>query len=570
MATLGSLVVSLAVDTAKFQGDLGRAATIAESRMRNIKDVSTKALGAITIAATAAGAALTVALKGAVDRADNMRDLAQASGVTVEQLSRLAFAGKQSGVEIEQIGKALAKLSQDGATDANAALLKLADQFAAMPDGARKTALAIEQFGLRLGPGLIPLLNEGADGLRKMAEQSDAVGNTLSTSAAAGADELNDKLGLLRATIDGLSNTLAAQMLPTLNGIASEFLRAATGAGNLQRMSAQLATGLKLLVDVGFSVYQTFNVVGTAIGALAAAAVSVAKGDFAGAAAVYKGHLEDIVESNRKANVFLETLWSDRAEMAEASAERITGGNGDLPSTAKAPKPDFGFTDGTRASAEAAAKRAEDYYAERAFQAELAEDIDRKAVQGLEEIAGKMEQIHEQTARQNAQMSVFAEQSARNMQDSFAQFLFDPFDQGLKGMLAGFLDTIRRMVAEAASAQILGSLFNFIGGKAGGGVGAFFSNMAGGILGKRAGGGPVSAGGAYLVGERGPELLQMGSMGGNVIPNHAMGGGITINNHIDARGADAERIMAMLPPLLKQNSDQTVARIRDMNGRGRL
>jgi phage-related minor tail protein len=136
--------------------------------------------------------------------------------------------------------------------------------------------------------------------------------------------------------------------------------------------------------------------------------------------------------------------------------------------------------------------------------------------------------------------------------------------------LAGFLDTIRRMVAEAASAQILGSLFNFTGGKAGGGVGAFFSNMAGGILGKRAGGGPVSAGGAYLVGERGPELLQMGSMGGNVIPNHAMGGGITINNHIDARGADAERIMAMLPPLLKQNSDQTVARIRDMNGRGRL
>jgi hypothetical protein len=37
------------------------------------------------------------------------------------------------------------------------------------------------------------------------------------------------------------------------------------------------------------------------------------------------------------------------------------------------------------------------------------------------------------------------------------------------------------------------------------------------ISGKRAAGGPVSAGGAYLVGEKGPEILQMGSSGGNVI-----------------------------------------------------
>ena len=31
----------------------------------------------------------------------------------------------------------------------------------------------------------------------------------------------------------------------------------------------------------------------------------------------------------------------------------------------------------------------------------------------------------------------------------------------------------------------------------------------------RASGGPVAAGGAYIVGERGPEILQMGSRGGN-------------------------------------------------------
>ena len=61
---------------------------------------------------------------------------------------------------------------------------------------------------------------------------------------------------------------------------------------------------------------------------------------------------------------------------------------------------------------------------------------------------------------------------------------------------------------------------------------------------QRAVGGPVSAGGAYLVGERGPELLQMGSRGGNIIPNNAIGGGNTTNNmitvNVDASGSSIQ------------------------------
>jgi hypothetical protein len=45
------------------------------------------------------------------------------------------------------------------------------------------------------------------------------------------------------------------------------------------------------------------------------------------------------------------------------------------------------------------------------------------------------------------------------------------------------------------------------------------------VKGRRATGGPVSAGGTYVVGERGPELLTMGSSEGVITPNHALGGG---------------------------------------------
>lgn len=43
-------------------------------------------------------------------------------------------------------------------------------------------------------------------------------------------------------------------------------------------------------------------------------------------------------------------------------------------------------------------------------------------------------------------------------------------------------------------------------------------------LSERASGGPVSAGRSYLVGERGPEVITMGSSNGNVIPNRELGG----------------------------------------------
>lgn len=42
--------------------------------------------------------------------------------------------------------------------------------------------------------------------------------------------------------------------------------------------------------------------------------------------------------------------------------------------------------------------------------------------------------------------------------------------------------------------------------------------------GRRAAGGPVMAGGTYLVGERGPELLSMGTGSGNITPNDQLGG----------------------------------------------
>lgn len=61
----------------------------------------------------------------------------------------------------------------------------------------------------------------------------------------------------------------------------------------------------------------------------------------------------------------------------------------------------------------------------------------------------------------------YAKSAARNIQSSFADFLFDPFDKGVKGMAQEFGKILQRMAAEAAAAQIMKGLFGSMGGKDG-------------------------------------------------------------------------------------------------------
>lgn len=89
-------------------------------------------------------------------------------------------------------------------------------------------------------------------------------------------------------------------------------------------------------------------------------------------------------------------------------------------------------------------------------------------------------------------------------------------------------DMALQMLKAGIQAELMAGLFGqgpLAGqrGTTGGGLLSGFASLFGGF---RASGGPVSAGRAYLVGERGPEIIVPRSAG-EVIPNHKMkvGGG---------------------------------------------
>jgi hypothetical protein len=607
----------MAVDTARFQGDLGKAAYIAEARMRNIRDTARKTALQLSAMGTVLAGALIAATKSGINAADEMKDLAAAAGTTTEEMSRLGYAADQSGSNIESLQKAMAKLAQDGVVDTAEAIKDLADEFKALPDGALKTARAMDIFGERIGPKLIPLLNEGRAGIEKLGAEADILGITIDSGVAAAASNFNDQLTTLNGVAKSFKQTLAAELLPSLNQVAAQLVDAAKRGEGFREFAVFSAKVVRGFASAAVTLGAALDALGTTIGARAAQLAALGRLDLTAFSNIGDELTADLTRKGQNFRSTISAIWNDQQTLLMESAGVIAKvnsiiGQGDAVIEAS-------FERSRKASEEAAKRRVKELEAARRAAAEqqqmLAAGYQSVVEEGLAAIQSQespaeaitrqfeeqryaLEQLaatypafadaaQEALARAAAnadeqlealkripavieesasEMSVFAEQAGRNLQDSFARFLFDPFKDGLNGMVAGFADTLRQMVAELAAKQLLLAFFNWAGGL-GGGIGSFFSGMGSGIS-PRASGGPVAAGGAYLVGERGPELF-MPRSSGTIVPNGAMAG-VTVNYSIDARGADADRIMSIMPGLMRQTEERTVARVQELLQRGRL
>ena len=147
-------------------------------------------------------------------------------------------------------------------------------------------------------------------------------------------------------------------------------------------------------------------------------------------------------------------------------------------------------------------------------------DAEKKAKEEAEELEATFEKIGE-SVRSDL---------VNNLTDAITEG--KSFGDAMKNVLGNLK---KRLINLAIDKAITGIGSSLSGGKG-------FTGFLGGLFGKKERGGRVSAGGAFLVGERGPEILQMGSKGGNIIPNSAIGKGgggttnmVTVN--VDASGS---------------------------------
>lgn len=140
-------------------------------------------------------------------------------------------------------------------------------------------------------------------------------------------------------------------------------------------------------------------------------------------------------------------------------------------------------------------------------------------------------------------MQDIAKNLGENLNQSLADFLFDPFAEGTKSMGEKFSELLRRMAADIAAAQIMQTLFGSQVGSGTGLIGQAATAIGGFFGGARANSGPVNSGSAFLVGERGPEVFVPGTSGTimNARDTERMGGRGETNFFISTPDANSFR-----------------------------
>jgi hypothetical protein len=237
----------------------------------------------MTVAGVAITASLGLMVKKTADFGDELNDLRQKTGIAADTLSSFKLAADKSGTSLSGIavglrflGRSMVDAASGGKESAEAfrsmgisvadasgklrpmddVMLDVAEKFAGMEDGARKTDLAIQLFG-KSGTALIPMLNLGKAGIAELREEAKRLGIVVSNDAAKAADEFNDAMVSLKASVQGAGMAIATSIMPTIKGLAtvvtgiiSRFTEWATKNGALTQTLTAMAGGTGALLTV--------------------------------------------------------------------------------------------------------------------------------------------------------------------------------------------------------------------------------------------------------------------------------------------------------------------------------
>lgn len=253
-AALGSLVVELSANLARFEQDMNRAAAVTQSSVGKIERLASGAAGALgAIGAGISFGAIVGSVRQVVSELDQLGDIGEAFDLTAENMGEIGYAAKIAGVDIGELERAFAQLASkssaalggdQGALALFEALGQSADDlrsknfnsltrdifrvFTEFEGGANKVALAREVFG-KGGTAIIEL----ADKLGSLGGEAQRAGQVLAGDLVRQAGSVNDNLNRLAVASDLVKVSLVSNLLPGLERVSAEAISAANAGENL-------------------------------------------------------------------------------------------------------------------------------------------------------------------------------------------------------------------------------------------------------------------------------------------------------------------------------------------------
>jgi hypothetical protein len=511
-------------------GNFKTAVADAQGGMNKFKAGSTAALDAVKANAASFAIAGGVALaKFATDGVKAFQELAlgaekfaTSTGLAIEDASRYMEVGADIGIPIEAISTAIGRLNKtigadpdkvrdlgvdlvylkDGSLDVNATFLKTIERIKGIKDPAEKAKVAAQLLG-KGWQSMSTLIEMGANDLSAaLGNVSDA--KVIDPAELKKAKEFRDTMDKLKDIIDDLSLSIGQSLVPALSAV-----------GDLIGKVTEIRDMFKSIPGV---TWITENLSGINLLTKATGFASDAIGGFFGLFSDEKEVIPVFAEDMRLAREDTDGL---KDAIKDARLNAILPFNSSLRDTQTA-----------LFDVDAAWKVLTDNLAQ-----EVALDEAKIDLQELEAAAAK----------------AFGSGSQADI-DAYEQKALD-FVTALAA-ISGGIDTVSskdillRFKTQGPAAALALATFLANGSMDGNVYDSFRLEGITGPLPPKALGGPVMGGTSYLVGEQGAEIFTPSSAG-NITPNHAMGGGGTIN--ITVTSADPNEVVRALQNYVRQS-----------------
>lgn len=249
MATIEifKLFGSILIDDTKANQSLAKTedrATKVATSIQKLGGGVTKAGGVmakwVTGPIAAVGGGLFALAQKTANTGDEIQKMALRTGFSTEALSEYRHAAELSGASLETVEKGVKRMqkvifdAEKGLSTANDAFdalglslediqglspeeqfQKLSGAIADIEDPSRRAALAQEVFG-RAGTEMLPMLSAGADGIADMRQEARDLGIVFDQEAADSAAQFNDDMDRLRKSFGGAFQELGTNLIPIL------------------------------------------------------------------------------------------------------------------------------------------------------------------------------------------------------------------------------------------------------------------------------------------------------------------------------------------------------------------
>jgi len=315
MATAGSIVVSLLMNTSSFETDTKRAESIAKKRAEAIDKAFSEMGQKIGMAATAAGGAIAAMVVSAANSAKEISNLANISGAGAQEFQRFAAGAKTVGIEQDKLGdifkdfrEKVGEFVQTGGGGMKDFFEQVAPKVGITADAFRnlsgpqalqlyvdtleKAGLSQEQMSFYLESmasdttALIPLLRDGGKEMTALGDAAAQTGQIMSDQTIYAAKELSRQMDEFRGLAVGVRNELATALIPSLVEVGNQMKSVADQGSAVSTVASGIATVFETVTALGLNVSYVLKQIGNEIGGIGAQAAAVMRGDFAQAAEI--------------------------------------------------------------------------------------------------------------------------------------------------------------------------------------------------------------------------------------------------------------------------------------------